>query len=89
MLKRRFHDKEFTHSTAPKTACELPIRIADHPMLREVAWSTDHEAELTPHEALSLYERNWRHIDHHAMNLCERELLDYLTNTVGKGLLLV
>ncbi len=89
MLGRRLQDEEFTRSAAPKTARAQRIRLADYPMLREVAWSTDQEVELTPHEAFALYERNWRHIDREAMSRRERDLVERLTKTVGKGVLLV
>ena len=89
-LGRRLQDEALTRSAATKTArALLRIRLADYPMLREVAWSTDHEADLTPSEAFALYERNWRHIDHEAMNRRERNLVERLTKTVGKGVLLV
>ncbi|MFT4102359.1 MAG: helix-turn-helix transcriptional regulator [Burkholderiaceae bacterium] len=65
------------------------IRLADYPMLREIAWSTDPSASLSPEEALALYERNWRHLDHDSMGSRERDLVNRLTATVGKGVLLV
>jgi hypothetical protein len=89
MLKRGLEDEELRCSTAPEVALVQRIRLADYAMLREAAWSTNHEAELTPHEAFALYERNWRHIDHRAMDFRERDLVDHLTKTVGKGVLLV
>jgi len=89
MLGRRLQDEALTRSAAPKTARAQPIRLADYPMLREVAWSTEPEAELSPNEAFALYERNWRHIDREAMNCHERNLVERLTKTVGKGVLLV
>ena len=89
MLGRRLQDEALTPSASPKTARVQRIRLADYPMLREVAWSTDDEAELTPHEAFALYERNWRHIDPEAMDRRERDLVERLTKTVGKGVLLV
>ena len=89
MLGRRLQDEELTRSAMPKTARAQRIRLADYPMLREVAWGTHHEANLTPREALALYERNWRHIDCKAMNRRERDLVERLTKTVGNGVLLV
>jgi transcriptional regulator with XRE-family HTH domain len=65
------------------------IRLADYPALREIAWSTDPSAELTPEEAFAIYERNWRHLDRATLGARERKLLDRLTATVGKGVLLV
>lgn len=89
MLGRRLQDEELTRSAVPKTARAQRIRLADYPMLREVAWSTDPAAELTPRDAFALYERNWRHIDREAMDRRERDLVEHLTKTVGKGVLLV
>lgn len=88
-LGRRLQDEALTPSAAPKTVYAQRIHLADYPMLREVAWSTDPEAELTPAEAFALYERNWRHIDPEAMDAPERDLVARLTKTVGKGVLLV
>ncbi|MDP1648600.1 MAG: helix-turn-helix domain-containing protein [Rubrivivax sp.] len=65
------------------------IRLADYPLLREIAWSTDPKAELSPTEAFAIYERNWRHLDRAAMGAKERKLLERLTATVGNGVLLV
>ncbi|MFT3818617.1 MAG: helix-turn-helix domain-containing protein [Rubrivivax sp.] len=65
------------------------IRLADYPLLREIAWSTDPAASLTPAEAFALYERNWRHLDRDAMSRKERDLVARLTATVGHGVLLV
>jgi transcriptional regulator with XRE-family HTH domain len=89
LLGRRLQDAALTRSAVPKTARVVRIRLADYPMLREVAWSTDDEAELTPQEAFALYERNWRHIDRDAMGPRERGLVEHLTKTVGHGVLLV
>lgn len=80
---------ESTRNVDPKTSRWQPIRLADYPMLREVAWSTDPRAELTPREAFALYERNWRHIDQGAMSRRERDLVEHLTKTEGNGVLLV
>lgn len=67
------------------------IRLAHYPQLQSVAW---HVAEgpaavLTPAEAFTLYERNWRHIEPAKMLPRELALLERLTATVGKGVLLV
>lgn len=85
---RHLQDGEPAHSTAPKTARALRIRLADYPMLREVAWSTACGGDLPQCEAFALYERSWRHIDYQAMNRRERHLVDLLTKTVGNGVLL-
>lgn len=66
-----------------------PIRLADYPQLRQLAWHLPGTAELTPQEALGLYERNWRHIDQAAVGAHERALIDQLVDTLGRGQLLV
>ena len=84
---RRLQDEQLQRPARVKP--QAAIRIADYPLLREIAWSTDPEAELSPTEAFSIYERNWRHLDREAMGAKERELLERLIATVGKGVLLV
>lgn len=39
------------------------IRLVDYPQLKRLAWQLPGVEQLTPQEALSLYERNWRHVD--------------------------
>jgi hypothetical protein len=63
--------------------------LADYPQLRALAWSTPGLASVTPEEALSLYERGWRHVDAAALEPDERALGDALVDGVGKGRLLV
>jgi len=65
------------------------LRLADLPALRRLAWQMDADAELTPKQALDLYERNWRHLDTAAMTAHERTVLDSLVHSVGGGRLLV
>lgn len=74
----------------PRRRLPARIRLANYPQLRLAAWHiADPEAELTPQEAFSLYERNWRHIDTGAMLPAESALLEHLKATVGKGVMLV
>jgi len=40
--------------------------------------------ELTPLEALSIYERNWRHVDVKAMEPREQQLVDALRSGLGE-----
>lgn len=54
------------------------IRLADYPQLKQLAWQVHGTDELTPAEALSIYERNWRHVDVHAMEPREQQLVDAL-----------
>mgnify|MGYP000970495371 CR=1 FL=1 len=58
------------------------IRIADFPQLKRLAWQLA-DTELTPKEALALYERNWRHVDRKAMGDHERDLVRQLSTRLG------
>jgi transcriptional regulator with XRE-family HTH domain len=84
---RRLQDEKLLKPKAPRAPAR--IRLADYPMLREIAWSTDPKASVTPAEAFAMYERNWRHLDHEAMAPREQALVAHLTAGVGKGVLLV
>jgi transcriptional regulator with XRE-family HTH domain len=87
-------DRTEVHRTEPD-AIDTPdpdapsIRIGDHPALRRLGWQLDESTELSPREALNLYERNWRHVDISTMDPAERDFLDHLVKSVGKGILLV
>lgn len=77
---------------APRAAAPQPpaqLRLADLPELHRLAWQLDPATELTPRQALDLYERNWRHLDAAAMTPHERAVLDDLVRGVGGGRLLV
>jgi transcriptional regulator with XRE-family HTH domain len=82
------HQKKFqSHSLAQK----LPkkIRIADYKQLKRLAWQLKDKKELSPREALDLYERNWRHVDVKAMDERERQFLESLLAAFGRERLLV
>jgi transcriptional regulator with XRE-family HTH domain len=76
---------------APGRTQPVPQRIllADHPQLARLAWQAGDAAEVTPEEALSLYERNWRHVDQAALGPNERALIDSLVARLGGSRLLV
>jgi len=65
------------------------IRLTDFPQLKRLAWQLGGETELTPKQALELYERNWKHVDRDAMTASERTLVDALIRELGGGRLLV
>jgi len=58
----------------------LPARVAlaDYPQLKQLAWQVHGVNELTPKEALGVYERNWRHLDLAAIEPHERRLIEAL-----------
>ncbi len=61
------------------------IRITDYPQLKELAWHVHGTDELTPREALGIYERNERHLDLKAMDPGERDLLEALRIALGQS----
>ena len=65
------------------------IRLADYPQLERLAWQYQGTAEVTPAEALNLYERNWRHIEQDALAPNERALIHSLVASLGGSRLLV
>jgi transcriptional regulator with XRE-family HTH domain len=88
-LELALHDPK--QSSASASAASLPsvIRLADYPQLKQLAWQLGDAQELSPAQALELYERNWRHVDRQAMSPHERELVQRLAAALGGGRLLV
>ena len=60
------------------------IHLADYPQLKQLAWQVHGTDELTPMEALNIYERNWRHVDVQALEPRERQLVDALRIGLGE-----
>lgn len=54
------------------------VRLSDYPQLKQLAWQVRGVDELTPAEALSIYERNWHHVDIAALQPHEQQLVDAL-----------
>jgi transcriptional regulator with XRE-family HTH domain len=65
------------------------ILLADHPQLARLAWQYQGATDVSPAEALNLYERNWRHIDQAALAPHERALISSLVARLGGSRLLV
>ncbi|MEN9481654.1 MAG: hypothetical protein RLZZ298_3049 [Pseudomonadota bacterium] len=59
------------------------VRLADYPQLKQLALQVQGTDELTPREALGIYERNWRHLDEAALLPRERYLIDALRLAFG------
>lgn len=59
------------------------VRLADYPVLRQLAWHVHGAPELSPREALGVYERNWRHMDPAELSDAERDLIDALRQALG------
>jgi len=60
------------------------IRLAEYPQLKRLAWQVHGTDELSPAEALGIYERNWRHIDLQALEPRERQLVEALRRALGE-----
>lgn len=72
-------------------ASNLPatVKLDDFPALKQLAWQLSGVTELSPAQALDLYERNWRHIDREGLSASERRLIQALADELGGGRLLV
>lgn len=49
-----------------------------YPALKQFAWQLPGASELSPEQALDLYERSWRHLDRDALTAQERRLIQAL-----------
>jgi len=65
------------------------VRLGDYPALQQLAWQLPGVTELSPAQALDLYERNWRHLDRDSLTPPERRLIQALADELGGGRLLV
>lgn len=65
----------------------IPVRIQveKYPQLKKLAWQLKAGTELTPLEALGIYERNARHIDQDALDTSEQHLMNALRIALGEG----
>ncbi len=72
-----------------QSAVPARIHLADYPQLERLAWQFQGASDVTPAEALSLYERNWRHIEQGALAPHERALIQQLVASLGGSRLLV
>ena len=61
------------------------IRLSDYPQLKQLAWQVHGTDTLKPTEALSIYERNWRHIDVAALEKREQQLIAALRTALGEN----
>ncbi len=65
------------------------IRVNDYPQLKSLAWQINKKHDLTPEEALNIYERNWRHIDQKSISIKEKKIIDLLLAHFERKRLLV
>lgn len=54
------------------------VRLSEYPQLRTIAWQVHGVDTVSPIEALSIYQRSWRHVDEASLSAHERELIDAL-----------
>ncbi|QHI97147.1 helix-turn-helix domain-containing protein [Xylophilus rhododendri] len=83
---------ELIDPQAPKPAEEAvpaTLLLDDYPQLKLLAWHLPDAREVTPQQALELYERGWRHVDRGRLEPQERRLIDALARQLGGGRLLV
>ena len=71
------------------SALPAVVRLDDYPALKQLAWQLPGVTELSPAQALDLYERNWRHLDRESLAPHERRLVQALVDELGGGRLLV
>lgn len=73
-----------TRDEARKGWIPARIPLEDYPQLKQLAWQVHGTADLTPVEALNIYERNWRHVDEQALEPRERDLIEALRLALGE-----
>lgn len=78
-------DKTAQPPSHPPLWIPARVRLADYPQLKQLAWQVQGTDELTPAEALGIYERNARHLDTQALEPAERMLIDALRLALGDG----
>jgi hypothetical protein len=88
-LQLELRDPQARPATADTGSLPERIRLEDFAQLKGLAWQLHDVDELSPADALNLYERNWRHIDRASMAPAELALLQALVDRLGGGRLLV
>lgn len=88
-LQLELRDPNTPPAPVPGTGLPARVRLDDYPQLKGLAWQLHGVDELSPQEALNLYERNWRHMDHAHIEPAEQALIQALVNQLGGGRLLV
>ena len=90
-LKVDLKDPHAPNITEKQARAKLPekIPVAQYKELKRLAWQLKKTKELTPQEALNLYERNWRHIDLKSLSKAEKKFIEMLIKAFGRERLLV
>lgn len=66
----------------------MQIQAHKFPQLHALCWNRPKDTILDGPEALAIYERNWRFVDHDALEPEEARLIDILAARYGGGMLL-
>lgn len=61
------------------------IRLQDYPELKRLAWHIHGVDDLTPAEALGIYERNGHHLDTAVLTPAEHDLIEGLRQVFGSA----
>jgi hypothetical protein len=64
--------------TLPAAVIPIRIRVGDYPELSALAWSLQPDTQVTPRQALDLYERNGRYLRTEDLTDVERTLIENL-----------
>lgn len=88
-LQLSLTDPQALQVGAPSAGLPVSVRLDDYPQLKRLAWQLHGVSEIAPAQALSLYERNWRHVDQASLVPAERALVQALITSLGGGRLLV
>lgn len=72
------HDNDYDSDSNNAESIPVKISFADYPQLKQLAWQVHGVDTLSPREALTIYERNWRHLDLEKMEANERNLVTAL-----------
>ena len=88
-LQLSLTDPQAAQAGAPGAGLPASVRLDDYPQLKRLAWQLHGVSEIPPAQALSLYERNWRHVDQARLVPAERALVQALVASLGGGRLLV
>lgn len=65
----------------------MQVRVENYEQLRDLCWNRPTDTVLDGHDALAIYERNWRFVDRDALTEEEQALLDTLVARYGNGVL--
>jgi hypothetical protein len=65
----------------------MPLRLADFPQLKLIAWNRREDDVIENEEALALCEHHWRYVDVANLTPPEKALINQLVSECGNGVL--